>query len=175
MRRGGTAGRRGRLTARLHEGRVRELGEPPRDLGLSAAGRPDHQDVLRHDLLLRGAASGSALRAPPGPRPRAAPPSHTRHTPPEPEPRRAAVRTGRAFIGLSILCRLHLFLSAFATARFASACAARAPRVSARARRPGRAGRAVGQAACAPGEGSAPARRCSGRAWRRPALASGSK
>ncbi len=35
----------------LEERRVGELGEPPRDLGLAAAGRPDHQDVLRRDLL----------------------------------------------------------------------------------------------------------------------------
>jgi hypothetical protein len=27
-----------------------EVGEPPRDLGLADAGRPDHQDVLRNDV-----------------------------------------------------------------------------------------------------------------------------
>ena len=35
----------------LHERRLREPGEPPRDLGLADAGRPDHQDVLRRDLF----------------------------------------------------------------------------------------------------------------------------
>ena len=30
----------------LDEGRAGELGQPPRDLGLADAGRPDHQDVL---------------------------------------------------------------------------------------------------------------------------------
>ena len=33
------------------EGRIRELGQPPRDLGLAHAGGPDHQDVLGRDLL----------------------------------------------------------------------------------------------------------------------------
>ncbi len=33
------------------EGRVRELRQPPRDLGLAHAGGPDHQDVLGRDLL----------------------------------------------------------------------------------------------------------------------------
>ena len=36
-------GELGRLD--LEEGRAREPGEPARDLGLAAAGRPDHQDV----------------------------------------------------------------------------------------------------------------------------------
>ena len=35
----------------LDEGRLREPGQPARDLGLADAGRPDHQDVLRRDLL----------------------------------------------------------------------------------------------------------------------------
>ena len=35
----------------LHERRVRELREPARDLGLADAGRADHQDVLRRDLV----------------------------------------------------------------------------------------------------------------------------
>ena len=35
----------------LHERRLRELGEPPRDLGLTDAGRADHDDVLRDDLV----------------------------------------------------------------------------------------------------------------------------
>ena len=35
----------------LDERRVRELGEPPRDLGLADAGRADHQDVLRRDVF----------------------------------------------------------------------------------------------------------------------------
>ncbi len=42
-------GELGRLD--LHEGRVGELGQPPRDLGLAHAGGADHQDVLRRDLL----------------------------------------------------------------------------------------------------------------------------
>jgi hypothetical protein len=42
-------GELGRLD--LEEGRVGQLGEAPRDLGLAAAGRPDHQDVLGRDLL----------------------------------------------------------------------------------------------------------------------------
>ncbi len=46
----------------LDERRLREPREPARDLGLADAGRPDHQDVLRRDLLghLRRAASGAA-------------------------------------------------------------------------------------------------------------------
>src|SRR6185437_1071 len=35
----------------FQERRLRELGEAARDLGLAAARGPDHQDVLRHDLL----------------------------------------------------------------------------------------------------------------------------
>jgi hypothetical protein len=35
----------------LDEGRLRELGEPTRDLGLADAGRPDHQDVLGGHFL----------------------------------------------------------------------------------------------------------------------------
>src|SRR5262249_44537556 len=35
----------------LDEGRAGEPGQPPRDLGLADAGRPDHQDVLGQDLL----------------------------------------------------------------------------------------------------------------------------
>src|SRR6266542_4182020 len=35
----------------LEEGRLRELGQPPGDLGLSHAGWPDHDDVLRRDLV----------------------------------------------------------------------------------------------------------------------------
>ena len=42
-------GELGRL--HLHERRVREHGEPPRDLGFADAGRPDHQDILRDDIL----------------------------------------------------------------------------------------------------------------------------
>jgi hypothetical protein len=39
----------------LQERCVREPGEPPRDLGLSDAGRADHQDVLRQHLFTQGA------------------------------------------------------------------------------------------------------------------------
>ncbi len=35
----------------LDERRAGELGQPPRDLGLADAGRPDHQDVLRQHLV----------------------------------------------------------------------------------------------------------------------------
>ena len=35
----------------LDERRLRESRQPPRDLGLADAGRADHQDVLRRDLL----------------------------------------------------------------------------------------------------------------------------
>ena len=42
-------GELGRLD--LHERRVGELRQAARDLGLADAGRPDHQDVLRRDLL----------------------------------------------------------------------------------------------------------------------------
>jgi len=42
-------GELGRLD--LDEGRVGELGEAAADLGLAAAGRPDHQDVLGRDLV----------------------------------------------------------------------------------------------------------------------------
>ena len=35
----------------LEERRLRQLRQPPRDLGLADAGRADHQDVLRRDLL----------------------------------------------------------------------------------------------------------------------------
>jgi hypothetical protein len=61
-------GELGRLD--LQERRAGELGEAARDLGLAAAGRADHQDVLRHHLLAhRGgraaaAASGCAARSP---------------------------------------------------------------------------------------------------------------
>ena len=37
--------------ADLHERRLREPGQPPRNLRLADAGRPDHQDVLRRDLF----------------------------------------------------------------------------------------------------------------------------
>ncbi len=39
----------------LDERRAREFGEPPRDLGLADAGRPDHQDVLRQHFLAQRA------------------------------------------------------------------------------------------------------------------------
>src|SRR3569623_1088247 len=42
-------GELGRLD--LDEGRIGELGEPPRDLGLADAGGADHQDVFRRDLV----------------------------------------------------------------------------------------------------------------------------
>ena len=54
----------------LEERRLRQLGEPPRDLGLADAGRPDHQDVLRRHFLgelgraASGAACGCAARSP---------------------------------------------------------------------------------------------------------------
>ena len=35
----------------LDEGRAGELRQPPRDLGLADAGRPDHQDVFRQHLF----------------------------------------------------------------------------------------------------------------------------
>ena len=35
----------------LDERRLRQPGQPPRDLGLADAGRTDHQDVLRRDFL----------------------------------------------------------------------------------------------------------------------------
>ena len=35
----------------LEERRLRQPRQPPRDLGLADAGRPDHQDVLRRDLF----------------------------------------------------------------------------------------------------------------------------
>ena len=35
----------------LDERRLREPRQPPRDLGLADAGRADHEDVLRRDLL----------------------------------------------------------------------------------------------------------------------------
>ena len=35
----------------LEERRIGELGEAARNLGLAAAGRPDHQNVLRHHLV----------------------------------------------------------------------------------------------------------------------------
>ena len=38
----------------LDEGRVGKLRQPPRDLGLADAGRPDHQDVFRQHLLRAG-------------------------------------------------------------------------------------------------------------------------
>ncbi|MEY9344146.1 hypothetical protein ABIF32_008240 [Bradyrhizobium elkanii] len=38
----------------LEEWRAGELGQPPRDLGLADAGRPDHQDVLGQNLLAQG-------------------------------------------------------------------------------------------------------------------------
>ena len=52
----------------LDEGRIGQLGQAARDLGLADAGRADHQDVLRRDLvaqrLLRpaGGASGCAAQ-----------------------------------------------------------------------------------------------------------------
>ncbi len=46
----------------LDKGRLREPGQPPRDLGLAAAGRADHQDVLGQHLL---AQFGCQLLAPP--------------------------------------------------------------------------------------------------------------
>ena len=39
----------------LDEGRAGEFRQPPRDLGLADAGRPDHQDVLRQHLLAQRA------------------------------------------------------------------------------------------------------------------------
>jgi hypothetical protein len=42
-------GELGRLD--LDERRIGEPRQPPRDLGLAHAGGPDHQDVLRRDLL----------------------------------------------------------------------------------------------------------------------------
>ena len=46
----------------LEERRLRQLGEPPRDLGLADAGRADHQDVLRRHFVgaAPAAASGGA-------------------------------------------------------------------------------------------------------------------
>jgi hypothetical protein len=41
----------------LDEGRAGELGQAARDLGLADAGRPDHQDVLRHHLVAQRAFS----------------------------------------------------------------------------------------------------------------------
>ena len=35
----------------LQKGGLRQAGEAPRDLGLAAAGRPNHQDVFRQHLL----------------------------------------------------------------------------------------------------------------------------
>ena len=62
-------GELGRLD--LDERRVGEPRQPARDLGLADAGRPDHQDVLRRDLLAQrlgrpaGGASGCAARSRP--------------------------------------------------------------------------------------------------------------
>ncbi len=53
-------GELGRLD--LDERRIRERGEPARDLGLADAGRADHQDVLRRDLV---AQNRFELHAPP--------------------------------------------------------------------------------------------------------------
>ncbi len=53
-------GELGRLD--LHEGRVGELGEAPADLGLAAAGRADHQYVLRRHLVAQRL--GQLLAAP---------------------------------------------------------------------------------------------------------------
>ena len=53
-------GELGRLD--LDERRVGELGQPPADLGLAAAGRADHQDVLGRDLV---AQLGAEALAPP--------------------------------------------------------------------------------------------------------------
>ena len=39
----------------LDEGRAGELRQPPRDLGLADAGRPDHQDVFRQHLFAQAA------------------------------------------------------------------------------------------------------------------------
>ena len=44
----------------LDEGRLRELGEAARDLGLADAGRADHQDVLRARFPLPGPSAASA-------------------------------------------------------------------------------------------------------------------
>ena len=54
----------------LEERRAGEPGQPPRDLGLADAGRADHDDVLRRDLVAQlrraaaAAASGCAARWP---------------------------------------------------------------------------------------------------------------
>ena len=62
-------GELGRLD--LDEGRVGELRQAPADLGLAAAGRADHQDVLRRDLLAQlGEAAGGASGCEARPRPR---------------------------------------------------------------------------------------------------------
>ena len=53
-------GELGRLD--LDERRVGEFGQAPRDLGLAHAGRPDHENVLRRDLLAQG--FGHLLPAP---------------------------------------------------------------------------------------------------------------
>ena len=53
----------------LDERRLRQLGQPARDLGLADAGRADHDDVLRRDLVAQlgrdvaGGASGCAARS----------------------------------------------------------------------------------------------------------------
>ncbi|KAI4252425.1 MAG: hypothetical protein LQ352_004298 [Teloschistes flavicans] len=47
----------------LEEGRVGQPGEPARDLGLAAAGRPDHQDVLGQHLVAHGAGELQAAPA----------------------------------------------------------------------------------------------------------------
>src|SRR5207344_1612393 len=53
-------GELGRLD--LDERRLGESRQAPRDLGLADAGRPDHQDVLRRDLLAQRL--GDLLAAP---------------------------------------------------------------------------------------------------------------
>ena len=53
-------GELGRLD--FHERRIGEAREPPCDLGLAHAGRPDHQDVLGRDLLAQRV--GDLLPAP---------------------------------------------------------------------------------------------------------------
>jgi hypothetical protein len=43
----------------LDERRAGEFGQPPRDLGLADAGRPDHQDVFRQHFLAQRPSSCS--------------------------------------------------------------------------------------------------------------------
>ena len=39
------------LASTFRNGELASLRQPPRDLGLADAGRPDHEDVLRHHIL----------------------------------------------------------------------------------------------------------------------------